>query len=113
MVGKWHFVLGCFLCMVGILFMARRSFRLPLDRVMHVEPIRAPAPGLWPDTTARSEEAEQRACLVLRHFEDFMDSLRKDAKGRASYDSVLESHPGIVDSAKEAEKYFYLQKLIK
>jgi hypothetical protein len=51
--------------------------------------------------------------LAIRAFEHYMDSLRQGAAGARQYDSILHARPGIMDSAQEAEVYFYLQDRLK
>ena len=45
--------------------------------------------------------------VTVRAWERMMDSLRADAHGRRAYDSILAARPGILDSAKKAEEFFY------
>jgi hypothetical protein len=45
--------------------------------------------------------------VTVRAWERMMDSLRLDAHGRRLYDSILAVRPGILDSAKKAEEFFY------
>jgi|SRR5580658_773699 hypothetical protein len=47
--------------------------------------------------------------LAIRAFEQYMDSLRADSAGVMKYDSILRQWPGVMDSAKVAERFFYLQ----
>lgn len=45
--------------------------------------------------------------VTVRAWERKMDSLRRDAHGRRTYDSILAARPGILDSAKKAQEFFY------
>ena len=51
--------------------------------------------------------------LAIRAFEHYMDSLRQGGAGARLYDSILHARPGIMDSAQEAEVYFYLEDRLK
>jgi hypothetical protein len=56
-----------------------------------------------PPPVARAHEG----WLAMRAFEHYMDSLRGDSSGRRRYDSILFVRPGILDSARKAEEFFY------
>lgn len=46
----------------------------------------------------------------IQSFKRYMDSLKNDEKGRASYDSIITERPGLMDSISLAES-LYLKQL--
>jgi hypothetical protein len=96
------FVAGLFIGAAVICWCANRSMQLPLGKPGSLSPVRTA-----PVTPARIAHAHE-GWLAVRAFEHLMDSLRDDIAGRHRYDSILLARPGILDSAKTAEAFFYL-----
>jgi hypothetical protein len=60
--------------------------------------------GRW---LLREEREEELLGAALRVLQRRIDSLAADSAGRRVYDSILEMRPGMLDSLKIAEKYFF------
>jgi len=58
--------------------------------------------------SGRDRELVQALRMLLRR----VDSLRNDSSGRRVYDSLVESRPGLLDSARVAERFYSLQELL-
>ena len=63
----------------------------------------APLPRAESPPVARAHES----WLIIRAWERAMDSLRRDSSGKRRYDSILAARPGILDSARKAEAFYY------
>ena len=50
---------------------------------------------------------------AIRRFLQQMDSLRQDSTGHRLYDSICQFRPGLIDSARTAEKFYNLFKPFK
>jgi hypothetical protein len=55
---------------------------------------------------------DRELVLALRLLLRRVDSLRNDSSGRRVYDSLVESRPGLLDSARVAERFYSLQELL-
>jgi hypothetical protein len=62
-----------------------------------------PLPRAEPPAVAHAHEG----WLIIRAWERAMDSLRRDSSGKRVYDSILAARPGILDSARKAEAFYY------
>ena len=51
--------------------------------------------------------------MTIRKFLQQMDSLRLDSIGHRSYDSICHFRPGLIDSARTAEKLYNLLNTLK
>jgi hypothetical protein len=51
--------------------------------------------------------------FVTEGFLKWMDSLKNDATGKRQYDSICLVRPGLLDSAREVERYYSLKHLLK
>lgn len=51
--------------------------------------------------------------FVTEGFLKWMDSLKNDATGKILYDSICRVRPGLLDSAREVERYYSLKHLLK
>ena len=45
----------------------------------------------------------------IDRFKKYMDSLNHSVKGKAKYDSILKARPGLMDSIKAIEQFYYSQ----
>ncbi|HEV2478078.1 MAG TPA: hypothetical protein VGS79_00380 [Puia sp.] len=99
---RWlPFLLVLFLAVVLFCWSAERSFRHALSK---------PAGGVVVSPRYHEQLPLSQAhvgWVAVRAWERMMDSLRVDARGRRIYDSILAARPGILDSAKKAEEFFY------
>jgi hypothetical protein len=82
-----------------------------IDRTLHTAFLQQPnrvlvSPGSLTKSPPVAHAHE--GWLAMRAFEHYMDSLRQDSNGRRRYDSILSARPGILDSARKAETFFYL-----
>lgn len=81
---------------------------LSVHRTLHtalvVRPVRMlPPPRAESPPVAHAHET----WLIIRAWERAMDSLRRDSSGKRRYDSILAARPGILDSARKAEAFYY------
>jgi hypothetical protein len=67
-----------------------------------------PPGGGLAGASGRDRELAQALRMLLRR----VDSLRNDSTGRRVYDSLVESRPGLLDSARVAERFYSLQELL-
>lgn len=58
--------------------------------------------------TRGDREVAQALRVLLRR----VDSLRNDSTGRRVYDSLVGARPGLLDSARVAERFYSLQELL-
>lgn len=81
-----------------------------IDRTLHSSLLRQPSMVQAPlhSLNAPPVAHAHEGWLAMRAFEHYMDSLRGDSSGRRRYDSILLARPGILDSARKAETFFYL-----
>lgn len=96
------FLLLLFLGVMVFCWSVERSFRHALSK---------PAAGVVVSPSYREKPPRvsqaHAGWLTVRAWERMMDSLREDAHGRRIYDSILAARPGILDSARKAEDFFY------
>jgi hypothetical protein len=67
-----------------------------------------PAGGSSGPSSGGDRELAQALRMLLRR----VDSLRTDSTGRRVYDSLVAARPGMLDSARVAERFYSLQALI-
>lgn len=77
----------------------------PVRRLAPLAPLSPlpPLPRAESPPVARAHEG----WLIIRAWERAMDSLRRDSSGKRVYDSILAARPGILDSARKAEAFYY------
>jgi hypothetical protein len=115
-VRRWQFALGCLIASFGILFVAYHTILSPIDSGLQLAPIRAQILSLRRDPRPNpklSTQFDRNALAALKSFEDKMDSLKTDSSGCKLYHSIIRAHPGILDSAKQAEEYLHVQSALK
>ena len=76
-----------------------------LPRILLTQKLMPPYP-----LTLRSDTSD---LPVIRHFLFQMDSLRLDSIRHRSYDSICHFRPGLIDSARTAEKLYNLLNTLK
>jgi hypothetical protein len=54
----------------------------------------------------------ERLELALRRLLRHVDSLAADSAGRRVFDSLVRARPGLLDSARKAERYFSMEELL-
>lgn len=108
-VGRGPFVIGLLVGAVALGWSVVRSYRGAVLRPSGV--IAVPA-GRLRDGPVGVPYAH-KGWLMMRAFEDRMDSLRKDSVGARVYDSIVRVRPGLMDSVRGAEEYYYLQDHLK
>ncbi|MBS1665182.1 MAG: hypothetical protein JST68_29320 [Bacteroidetes bacterium] len=81
---------------------AQKTSVIKLPPIIHQPPL--PAPAISPTTTGLD---------AIRQFLHWMDSLQSTPSGRSIYDSIRRTRPGLLDSARQAEKYYTLLKNFK
>jgi hypothetical protein len=67
-----------------------------------------PPGGGLAGASGRDRALAQALGVLLRR----VDSLRNDSSGRRVYDSLVELRPGLLDSARVAERFYSLQELL-
>jgi hypothetical protein len=84
------------------------SVHQTLHTALVARPVRRLAP-LPPFPRAESPPVARahEGWLIIRAWERAMDSLRRDSSGKRVYDSILAARPGILDSARKAEAFYY------
>ena len=95
-------VIGLLVGAVVVVWSAVRSFQK-----VWVRPAEAIAVPL--DARLRGAHAH-RWWMTIRVFEGVMDSLRQDSVGVHRYDSIVSRRPGLMDSLRRAEEFFYLEE---
>lgn len=55
---------------------------------------------------------DRELARALRMLLRRVDSLRVDSSGRRAYDSLVRSRPGLLDSARVAERFYSLQEIL-
>jgi len=56
-----------------------------------------------------NRDAARQGLEAVQRWQTWMDSLKRTAGGIAIYDSILLAHPGLLDTAKEVEDYYWKQ----
>lgn len=83
------------------------------SNVIKVDKIQLPTHVIIEDEGANLHQSEILSAeeyANIQSFKKFMDSLKNDKKGRASYDSIITERPGLMDSIGLAES-LYLKQL--
>ena len=108
-VGRVPLVIGLLIGAAVVLWTAVRSYRKVWLRPAEViaVPLAPVRDGPLRDVHAHSW------WLAIRAYEHLMDSLRKDSVGVRRYDSIIFRRPGMIDSLRQAEEFFYLQDHLK
>jgi hypothetical protein len=63
-------------------------------------------------SAAASLSGDRELAGALRVLLRRVDSLRCDSSGRRVYDSLVRARPGLLDSARVAERFYSLQELL-
>ena len=74
-----------------------------------IVPAVLPPMGGMSEASPGGDRELARALRVLLHR---VDSLRSDSTGRRVYDSLVRARPGMLDSARVAERFYSLQELL-
>jgi hypothetical protein len=86
---------------LGLLFL---SVHRTLHTALVVRPARMRSP---PRAESPPVAHAHENWLIIRAWERAMDSLGRDSSGKRRYDSILAARPGILDSARKAEVFYY------
>lgn len=84
---------------------AKNHKMLRLPRIPSAPKLILPYPGTPP--------GDPNDIVVIRRFLQQMDSLRQDSAGCKLYDSICLFRPGLLDSARKAEKFYNLLNTLK
>lgn len=61
------------------------------------------------EVKSNSKNISEKEYQKLGRFRTYMDSLSASATGKATYDSIIRLHPGLLDSLRAVEQYYKSQ----
>ncbi|MGV8094842.1 MAG: hypothetical protein AB2L24_23570 [Mangrovibacterium sp.] len=105
----WQVLLALFIGLSGgySVYLAVNGFTNKDAKSISITPIKIPRHATQTgDTPKAAPQLSEAGYSRIRKFRIYMDSLAFSSTGRATYDSIMEQRPGLMDSVRFIETYY-------